>query len=69
MNNMLSTIIQQVMNGSMQNNPMMNIFNEMMRGKDKRQQIQTLLNSASSKGIDVNEKRFSEQDLKMLGLK
>lgn len=69
MKNMLSTIIQQVMNGSMQNNPMMNIFNEMMSGKDKRQQIQTLLNSAYSKGIDVNEKRFSEQDLKMLGLK
>lgn len=69
MNNMLGSLIQQVIAGKMQNNPMMGMFNQMMKGKSKEQQIQTLLNSAKSKGIDINAKQFTEQDLKMLGLK
>ena len=69
MNNILGNLIQQVMVGKMRNNPMMGMFNQMMQGKTKEQQIQTLLNSAKSKGIDINAKQFTEQDLKMLGLK
>lgn len=41
----------------------------MMGGKDRQAQIQTLLNSAQSKGIDVNKKMFTEEDLRALGLK
>lgn len=46
----------------------MGLFNQMMQGKSNEQQIQTLLNSAKSKGIDINKKMFSEADLKALGL-
>lgn len=69
MNNILSNLLQQVATGRIMNNPLMAQFNQMMGGKTKQQQIQTLLNSAKSKGIDINAKQFSEQDLKMLGLK
>lgn len=47
---------------------MMGLFNQMMQGKSKGQQIETLLNSAKSKGIDVNKKMFTEADLRALGL-
>lgn len=57
------------MQGMLQKNPMMNLFNQMMGGKDKQAQIQTLLNSAQSKGIDINKKMFTEEDLRALGLK
>lgn len=40
----------------------------MMAGKDQNQQFQTLLNIAKSKGIDIDEKMFSESDLRQLGL-
>lgn len=54
--------------GLLQRNPMMGLFNQMMGGKNRQQQIQTLLNSAQSKGIDINERRFTKQDLMALGL-
>ena len=54
--------------GLLQRSPMMGLFNQMMQGKSNEQQIQTLLNSAKSKGIDINKKMFSEADLKALGL-
>jgi hypothetical protein len=40
----------------------------MMSGKNQQQQIETLLNAAKSKGIDINEKRFTEADVRALGL-
>lgn len=55
------------MAGQMQNNPMMGLFNQMMQGKTPEQKFQTLLNSAKSKGIDINAKTFSEADLRALG--
>lgn len=55
------------------NNPQMSqmsqMFNQMMGGKDAKSQMQTLLNCAKSKGIDINQKIFSEEDLKALKLK
>lgn len=69
MNGLLQKIMSQMMNGALNNNPMMGLFQQMMSGKSKEQQIQTLLNSAKSQGLDVNEKCFSEQDLRQLGLK
>lgn len=59
----------QVMQGKMQNNPLMNTFNQMMQGKNPQQKIQTLLNLAQSRGLDINAKQFTELDLKQLGLK
>ena len=67
--NPLQQLAQQVMSGSFQGTPMMQTFNQMMRGKDQKSQLQTLLNCAKSKGIDINEKRFTEDDLKSLGLR
>jgi hypothetical protein len=46
----------------------MQMFNQMMSGKDSRQQIDTLLNLAKSRGFDINAKMFSESDLRTLGL-
>lgn len=56
------------MQGQLQNNPMVGLFNQMMAGKTPEQQIQTLLNTAQSKGIDINAKTFSADDLRSLGL-
>lgn len=60
--------MQQVMQGQLQNNPAMGLFKQMMNGKNTQQQIQTLLNTAQSKGIDINAKTFSADDLRTLGL-
>ena len=56
------------MTNKLQNNPVMNMFNQMMSGKTTEQQIQTLINSAKSRGIDINKKMFSAEDLKKLNL-
>lgn len=56
------------MSGQLKNNPLMGTFNQMMAGKDQNQQFQTLLNIAKSKGINIDEKMFSESDLRQLGL-
>ena len=61
-------LMQQAMSGQMQNNPQMSLFNQMMQGKNPAQQMQTLLNSAQSKGIDINAKIFSEEDVRALGI-
>lgn len=61
-------LIQQMASGMLQNKPEMQLFNQMMGGKTPQQQYQTILNSAKSKGIDVNQKMFSESDLRQMGL-
>lgn len=48
--------------------PQMQMFNQMMSGKTLEQQKQTILNMAQSKGFDINQKIFSEQDLQMFGV-
>ena len=65
----ISTIIQNYLMGMYRNNPAMQQFNSMMARKTPEQQAQTLLNFAKSNGIDPNKKIFSEQDIKMLGIK
>lgn len=69
MNQMLQMLIQQSMAGKFQNSPQMMMYNQMMKGKSSNQQIQTLMNLAKSRGLDVNQKVFSEEDLKLLQLK
>lgn len=44
----------------------MNLFNQMMNGKSREEQIQTLLNSAQNRGMDINQKIFSQQDVNRL---
>ena len=65
----LNQIIQNFMMGQFNNHPAMAQFNKMMAGKNPEQKMQTLMNFAKSNGIDPNQKIFSENDLKMLGLK
>ena len=65
----ISSIIQNFLMGMYRNNPAMQQFNTMMAGKNSEQKMQTLINFAKSNGIDPNQKIFSENDLKMLGLK
>lgn len=69
MNQMLQMLIQQSMAGKFQNSPQMMMYKQMMEGKSSNQQIQTLINLAKSRGLDVNQKVFSEEDLKLLQLK
>ncbi len=54
--------------GQLQNHPQMQMFNQMMSGKTPQQQFQTLLNLAQSRGIDINAKQFSLNDLRSIGL-
>ena len=44
-------------------------FNQMMAGKNPQQQMQTILNMAKSKGFDINQKIFTEEQARQLGLK
>ena len=69
MSSMVNALLQQAMSGALNGNPLMKTFNQMMAGKDTKAQIETLLNCAKSKGIDVNAKMFSESDLRSLKLK
>lgn len=68
MNPQLQQLAQQLMSGTVQNNPMLAAFNRMMSGKNPQEQFQTLLNAAKNKGIDVDAKIFTKDDLKTLGL-
>lgn len=43
-------------------------FNKMMAGKNSQEQFRTLLNAAKNKGIDVDAKIFTKEDLRTLGL-
>ena len=69
MSSLVNTLVQQAMSGALNGNPLMQTFNQMMAGKDTKAQIETLLNCAKSKGIDINAKMFSESDLRSLKLK
>ena len=62
-------LLQQVMSGQLQNHPLMGTFNKMMNGKSPEQQFDTLLNVAKSRGIDINKKQFTAEDLRQIGLK
>ena len=66
---MLENLLQMYMSKRLQNDPRMAAFNQMFAGKNTQQSIQTILNLAKSKGFDPDAKVFSENDLRMLGLK
>lgn len=60
---MLEQIIKSLISGMLNNTPAMQAFNQMMSGKSKDQQIQTIMNLAKTKGIDPNEKIFSREEV------
>ena len=66
---MLDQLMNQVAQNKLQGHPIMNLFNQMMHGKSNAQKWDTLLNAAQNKGIDINAKTFTEQDLKRFGLR
>ncbi len=66
MNTLIAQILNNFLTGKFQ--PQMQMFNQMMNGKNPEQQMQTILNMAKSKGININQKMFSESDLREFGL-
>ena len=48
--------------------PQMQIFNQMMGGKNSQEQMQTILNMAKSQGFDINAKIITEAQARQLGL-
>jgi hypothetical protein len=65
---MLQQIMQRAMSQNLQGNPIFGMYQQMMQGKSSSEQLQTLLNLAKSRGVAEN-KIFSEEDLKTLGLR
>lgn len=66
MGSLVNNLMTNLLNGKFKNE--MQSFNQMMSGKTTDQQIQTLLNMAKSRGFDINQKMFSEADLKAFGI-
>lgn len=66
MNMILNQLLSNFMSGKFKQQ--MDMFNQMMNGKDTQQQFQTIFNMAKSRGFDVNKKIFSEQDLQSIGI-
>lgn len=66
MNALITQILSNFLAGKFQ--PQMQMFNQMMNGKTPEEQMQTILNMAKSKGININQKMFSETDLREFGL-
>lgn len=54
--------------GMLNNHPLAAQYRQMMQGKNPEQVWQTLVNSAQSRGMDVNQKMFSEEFVRGLGL-
>ena len=66
MNMLLNQLMSNFMGGRF--SQQMQMFNQMMNGKNPQQQMQTIFNMAKSRGFDVNKKIFSEQDLRDIGI-
>lgn len=66
---MINMLINMFLNRQLKNHPMMAQFNQMMSGKTPEQQLQTILNMAKSKGLDINAPILTEQQARQLGLK
>ena len=55
MNPMLSTLLNNVMQGQFANHPMMKTVQQMMAGKTPEQQRQTVINTARSYGFGLHQ--------------
>lgn len=68
MNGLVNMLINNLFTNKLNTMPQMQIFNQMMSGKNPQEQFQTIMNMAKSQGFDINAKIFTEQQLKQLGL-
>lgn len=66
MNGFINQIMSNMLGGRFKQQ--MDMFNQMMNGKNPQQQMQTIMNMAKNRNFDVNKKIFSEQDLQALGI-
>ena len=66
---MLNSLITGLMQGQFANHPLMKQVQSMLQGKSRQEQIQTLINTAQTLGLDINEKRFTAEQLQRLGIK
>ena len=66
---MLNSLITGFIQGQFANHPLMKQVQSMLQGKSRQEQIQTLINTAQSLGLDINEKRFTAEQLQQLGIK
>ena len=66
---MINILINMLLQGTLRNHPMMAQFNQMMQGKTPEQQMQTIMNMARSKGLDINAPIITEQQARQLGLR
>ena len=66
---MLNSLITGLIQGQFANHPLMKQVQSMLQGKSRQEQIQTLINTAQTLGLDINEKRFTAEQLQQLGIK
>ena len=66
---MLNSLITGLIQGQFANHPLMKQVPSMLQGKSRQEQIQTLINTAQTLGLDINEKRFTAEQLQRLGIK
>ena len=66
---MLNSLITGLIQGQFANHPLMKQVQSMLQGKNRQEQIQTLINTAQTLGLDINEKRFTAEQLQRLGIK
>ena len=66
MNQVLSALLNQYMQGNLANHPLMSTVNRMMAGKSPEQQRQTVIEAARSCGFDLNQ--FPADVLRQAGL-
>ena len=66
---MLNSLITGLIQGQFANHPLIKQVQSMLQGKSRQEQIQTLINTAQTLGLDINEKRFTAEQLQRLGIK
>lgn len=52
---MISILMNRVLQGQLANHPLMKTVNQMMAGKTPEQQRQTIVNAAQTYGFDLNQ--------------
>lgn len=68
MNPQLINIIDRFLKGEFNDNILAKRIYSMLEGKSEGDKINTLINMLQSNGFDINEKIFSEEDLKRWGI-
>lgn len=63
-----ANLIRDVLDGKYDNHPIMQGIYRMLANKSPQERIGVILTLAKEKGIDINAKMFTEDDLKRFGL-